>query len=239
MLDEKILVTGGKGLLATNLKKHFPKATFVDKDEFDITNYQMMENYLSEKNVKLIIHCAAYTSVAEAEKNIDILLDTNIIGAANVVKICAKNGIKLVYISTDYVFSGDKGLYKEDDPLLPVNKYAWSKLGGECAAHLYENSLIIRTSFGSNPFPYPSAFVDQWTSREKVSVVAKKIAELIKKGATGIFHVGGERKTVYEFAKSIDPSKDIGKRSIKELDVKLPKDTSLDTTKFEKFFEAQ
>jgi dTDP-4-dehydrorhamnose reductase len=237
MMDaSKILVTGGKGLLARHLKAHFPEAIFVDIEEFDITDAAAMDKFLSADMPHTIIHCAAYTFVPRAEQNPDKLIDINIAGTSNIVKLCVKHGIKLVYISTDYVFDGKKGMYKEDDPVFPVNKYAWSKLGGECAVRLYDNSLIIRTTFGPDVFPYEAAFTDQWTSRESVTVMSKKIADLIKKDVKGVFHVGGKRKTVYDFAKALDPSKEIGKRSIKELDVKLPKDTSLDTGKFDVLF---
>jgi hypothetical protein len=64
----------------------------------------------------------------------------------------------LVYISTDYVFAGEKGMYKEQDELLPQNKYAWSKLGGECAVQMLDNYVIIRLSFGPDIFPYKAAF---------------------------------------------------------------------------------
>ncbi len=88
-------------------------------------------------------------------------------------------GLQLVYISTDYIFKGDRGLYSETDAVYPSNKYAWSKPGGECAMRLYDKALIIRTSFGPNTFPYEKAFVDQWTSRESVSVIARKINALL------------------------------------------------------------
>lgn len=235
MNAQKILFTGGKGLLASTMKTHFPDAIYVDIEDFDVTNYPQMQSFISQKDINTIVHCAAYTLVSEAEKNVDKLLEVNVIGTANVVKLCMQNNIKMVYISTDYVFDGEKGMYKETDPVLPVNKYAWSKLAGECAVRLYDNSLIIRTTFSPKVFPYEAAFIDQWTSRESVEVIAEKIAKLIKKDAKGVFHVGGKRKTVYELAISLDPSRKIGKRSIKELDVILPRDTSLDTSKYDKF----
>jgi dTDP-4-dehydrorhamnose reductase len=132
-----------------------------------------------------------------------------------------------MYICTDYVFQGDKGSYDESDPVHPVNKYAWSKLGGECAVRLYERSLIIRTTFGPNAFPFPKAFVDQWTSREAVSVIARKLAALAATDATGVVHVGGTRRTVWEYARSLDPSKLIGELSIRDVAFKVPVDTSL------------
>jgi dTDP-4-dehydrorhamnose reductase len=70
-------------------------------------------------------------------------LEINIVGTANVVKLCMSYGMKLIFIWTDYVFRGERGLYREEDPLHPVNKYAWSKLGGECAVRRYHNSVIM------------------------------------------------------------------------------------------------
>ena len=154
-------------------------------------------------------------------------IDVNIIGTSNLVKLCMKYGIKLIYICTDYVFKGDKGQYKENDPVFPVNKYAWSKLGGECAVRMYDNSIIIRTTFGPNEFPFEKAFVDQWTSRESVSTTALMIAELLDKDFKGTIHVGGKRKSVFEYAKGLDPKKDIKELSVNEINFKVPADTSM------------
>jgi dTDP-4-dehydrorhamnose reductase len=144
------------------------------------------------------------------------------------------NRIRLVYICTDYVFKGDQGNYKETDPVLPVNKYAWSKLGGECAVRLYDNSLIIRTSFGPNEFPYPKAFADQWTSRECVRDIAKKVVTISLKTVTGVVHLGGKRRTVYEYAKSLDETKEIGQLSLNDVNFVAPKDTSLDCSDYDR-----
>ena len=84
----------------------------------------------------------------------------NIVGTANVCLSCIQNDVKLVYISTDYVYPGTNGNYKETDPLFPVNHYAWSKLGGECAVQLYENSLILRVCMTERPFVHKKALVD-------------------------------------------------------------------------------
>jgi len=139
-------------------------------------------------------------------------------------------------VSTDYVFSGEKGNYKEGDSLLPVNKYAWSKLGGECAVRMYDNSVIIRTSFGPNEFPYEKAFDDQWTSRESVTVIAKMILKIIESDYRGTIHVGGKRKSVYEYAVNLSPNKTIGRLSKGEVDFFVPTDTSLEVGLFELIF---
>jgi len=158
------------------------------------------------------------------------------VGTSNVVKLCMEMGARLIYICTDYVFRGDKGLYTEDDPVYPVNKYAWSKLGGECAARMYDKSLIVRTTFGPNVFPYPKAFVDQWTSRQSVAVIARKILRLAESDRTGVVHVGGPRRTVHEYAMSLDPTREIGRLSVNDVNFKVPVDTSLNCDRYRQWF---
>ena len=229
---ETILVTGGKGLLCRELRLHIPQACFTSMPDFDVTDYSSMENFITGRSIKAIIHAAAFTSPPQADKEPLRAIEVNIVGTSNVVKLCMLHGYKLIYISTDYVFNGDQGNYSENDPVFPVNKYAWSKLGGECSVRLYEDSLIIRTTFGPNEFPFQNAFVDQWTSRECVNVIAKKIINAVRSGITGTVHVGGTRKTVYEYAKSVSPEKNIGQISIFDMGFSLPKDTSLNCTRY-------
>ncbi len=236
MIDlSKILFTGGSGLFGTEFKKIMPDIDYPPSNEFNVTNYQQMDNYLQNKDIKLIIHAAAFTSPPRIDQDPIKAIDVNIIGTSNVVKLSAKNNIKLIYICTDYIFKGDKGNYKEDDAVFPVNKYAWSKLGGECAVRLYDNSIIIRTSFGPNEFPFPKAFIDQWTSREGVTVIVKKIVSLLKiKDFKGVIHIGGKRRTVYEYAKELDESKEIMELKREEVNFKVPLDTSFNCDKYNK-----
>jgi dTDP-4-dehydrorhamnose reductase len=86
------------------------------------------------------------------EKNINKSISKNIIGTCNVVKICSQEKIKLIYFSTNYVYAGTKGNYLENDPVLPINNYALSKFGGECAVQMYNNSLILRICMCEKPF---------------------------------------------------------------------------------------
>jgi len=233
MQQEGILVTGGSGLLGSELKELMPRAHFPNSGTFDVTDYHSIAAYLEGKNIEIILHAAALTSPPVCDGNPIKALETNVVGTANVVKLCITNDIKLIYVSTDYVFNGDNGNYKEDDPLYPVNKYAWSKLGGECAVRLYDNSLIIRTSFGPNVFPYEKAFVDQWTSRESVALLARKVALLTETTITGTIHLGGPRRTVLEYARSLDPTREIKELSIKDVSFSVPIDTSLDCSFFQ------
>jgi len=230
--QKKILFTGGSGLLGTAFKKIRPDLTYPSEADFNLTDYSQMDQYLSNGNFSLILHAAAFTSPPKVDQNPVDAIDVNIIGTANLVKLCIKYNIKLIYICTDYVFKGDKGNYREDDPVFPVNKYAWSKLGGETSVRMYDNSLIIRTTFGPDEFPYEKAFTDQWTSRESVSKTAQMIAELLDKDITGTVHVGGPRKTVFEYATKLSPEKGVKELSINEINFKVPVDTSLDCTLF-------
>ena len=234
---KKILFTGGSGLLGSEFKKLAPKWLYPTHQEFDVTDYKSMKKYLRRKNISSIVHAAAFISPPKVDNNPLLAIETNISGTVNVTKLCIENNLKTVYVNSDYIFKGDKGRYKEEDPVYPVNKYGWSKLGGECAVRMYDNSLIIRTTFGPNIFPYENAFIDQWTSREKVSVIAGLIIRLIKKNAVGVYHVGGKRKTVFEYAKGVSPLKNTGKISIKDVPFKLPKDTSLDCGKQNKLLK--
>jgi len=236
MNKQKILFTGGSGLLGKEVRKLLPEAQYPGRSDFNIEDYHQMDNYLKKNDVNIIIHAAAFTSPPKINKNPVLALDSNIIGTANITKLCFKHQIKLFYISTDYVFRGDVGNYSEEDLVLPQNNYAWSKLGGECAVQIYNNSLIIRTSFSENDFPYDKAFTDQWTSRLPVTKLAENLILILEKGKdlTGIIHIGGPRQTVFEYANEISPDKEIGRLSINDMSFKAPKDTSLDISKFRK-----
>jgi len=229
----RIVFTGGGGLLGSEFRKIRPDIDYPSSKEFNITDFEQMRKYVEADGCDLIVHAAAFISPPLIEKDPLKAIEVNIIGTSNVVKLCMEIDARLIYISTDYVFKGDKGNYKEDDPVYPVNKYAWSKLGGECAVRMYDKSLIIRTTFGPNVFPYPKAFTDQWTSRESISVIAKKIGKLLHENITGVIHIGGKRKTAFEYAKSLDVTRDIGKLSINDVPFDAPVDTSLNCDRYD------
>lgn len=228
----KIIFTGGSGLLGSEFRRIRPDIDYPWWEDFNVTDYDQMKEYVQSNGCELLIHAAAFTSPPLIDKDPAEAIEVNIIGTSNVVKLCMELDARLIYISTDYVFRGDKGNYEEGDPVYPVNKYAWSKLGGECAVRMYDKSLIIRTTFGPGVFPYDKAFVDQWTSRESVSVIAAMISKLTDKNITGTIHVGGKRKTVFEFAKGLDARKDIGELSINDVAFSVPVDTSLNCDKY-------
>lgn len=230
---KKILLTGGSGLLGSELRKLLPEANYPSSAQFDVTNYAQMDAYVRGAGVTMLVHAAAFTSPPKVEKEPTQAIDVNVIGTANVAKLCVAHRLKLVYISTDYVFEGSRGNYREEDPVHPVNKYAWSKLGGECAARMVDGSLIVRTTFGPNVFPYEKAFVDQWTSRESVSQIATKLVRVLEHDLTGVIHLGGPRRTVFEYACSLDPSRPIQQLSIHDVDFRVPVDTSLNCERYQ------
>ena len=143
----KIIITGGTGrfgfILKKNKTKH--KLFFPNKRELDIKKLKTIKNYLALKKPNILIHLAGLSRPMNVhEKNIKKSIDLNIIGTANITKACEEKNVKLIYFSTNYVYPGTVGNYKENDSLLPVNNYAWSKLGGESSVHLYKNSLILK-----------------------------------------------------------------------------------------------
>lgn len=231
--QSNIVITGGSGLLGTELRKFLPNAITPTSAEFDVRDYGMMRSFLQDQNIGTLVHCAALTSPPRVDTSPIEALQVNIVGTANVVRLCSEMHARLIYISTDYVFDGRTGMYSEGDALNPVNKYAWSKLGGEACARLYDNSLIVRLSFGPEPFPYEKAFVDQWTSREPVGVAASKIANLVDSELKGIIHIGGSRKTVMEYGTAISDGKTLSPLRRSEVKFLVPRDTSLDTSRYD------
>ena len=230
-----ILVTGGSGKLGSEIKKRRPDFLFPTRNDFDITSFSNVEEFLvRHRNINTIIHCAALVSPPIVKEKPDQAVISNIIGTSNLSAICYKMNIKLIYISTDYVFSGKKGNYSEEDELMPINKYAWSKLGGECAVRMLDNYVIIRLSFGPDVFPFDAAFIDQYTSRESVSVTVNKILKIVDNDFYGVIHIGGSRKTVYEYALSLGAN-NVKEISIKDMKVEMPVDTSLNCSKFDNY----
>ena len=168
-------------------------------------NIGKLRNYLIKKKPNILIHLAGLSRPMNIhEKKIEKSIDLNIIGTANVTKVCKEFNIKLIYFSTNYVYPGTKGNYKEIDPLLPVNKYAWSKLGGEASVQLYENSLILRVCMTEKPFVHDKAFANVKTSFMFHQDVVKILFKLLKK--KGIINVGGKSNYVYNFAKKSNPN---------------------------------
>jgi dTDP-4-dehydrorhamnose reductase len=194
----KIVVIGGTGLLGTALKKIDNDLICLNSD-YDIVEFTKLNKKLNEISPDIIINaCAIKTNQVLEDKSKSI--NVNIIGASNVAKYCIENNIKLVYISSDYIYKGDVGNYSETDSIFPENLYAWTKLGGECSAKLVNNHIIIRTSFGSDIFPYSGAYDNLYTSKDYVDVIAKMIIDVIPTKYIGVLNIGTYRKSIYDYA---------------------------------------
>ena len=228
---KKKLLTGGSGLLGRTLLSLDAEFVCPSHQEMDLTNRYQVETVVDSIRPKMIIHSAALVGSRPCDENPQYCIDLNVGGTINITRIARKFGIRLIYVSTDYVFSGDVGNYKEDDPTKPVNLYGASKLAGEIVVLSYDNSLVIRTSFyDSQKWKFDSAFVDQYTSRDRVELIANEILIMAKSNINGVFHLGTKRKSQFEIAQGIDAK--ITPVSIKNADVKLPRDTSLNAAKW-------
>jgi dTDP-4-dehydrorhamnose reductase len=213
----QILITGGAGKLGSALLKVIENAICGTRENFDFTNATVMNRFLdAHKAINIIIHCGALVSPPKVNEKVDEAIRTNIIGTANIVKICSKLKIKLIYFSTNYVYPGTAGNYRESDPLLPINNYAWSKLGGESAVHLYKNSLILRVCMTEKPFIHKNAFLDFKTNfifQEEIAKILFKVLPF-----KGIINLGGKAQSVYNFAKDFNKNVNpISRSSVKSL----------------------
>tara|TARA_Y100000590_G_scaffold460746_1_gene620789 strand:+ start:535 stop:1251 length:717 start_codon:yes stop_codon:yes gene_type:complete len=200
--SNKIVVTGGSGRFAQSLKKTKSSYNFVypDKKKLNISNSNSIFKFLKKTKPWAVLHLAGLSRpMNEHDKNISKSINLNIIGTSNLVSICSKLNIKIIYFSTSYVYPGKKGNYKESDPVLPWNNYAWSKLGGECAVQMYKNSLILRVCMTEKPFIHKKAFANVKLNFIFHEELVKILLKILKK--KGIINIGGATKTVYNFAK--------------------------------------
>ena len=223
-----ILVTGGQGRFAKVLKKNnkFLNLYFASKKECNILNINSLEKIIKKLKPKIILHCAGLSRPMEIhQKNIEKSIDLNIVGTANVVKVCKKNNIKIIYFSTGYVYEGKKGNYSEKDPVKPFNNYGLSKLGGECAVMMYKNSLILRITMTESPFMYKKAYTNLKSNFMFHEDLVKILPKIIN--YKGILNVGGKTQSVFSFAKLHNKKVKKIKLSIKD---KLPFNQTMNTS---------
>ena len=198
---QKILVTGSNGRFGKILKNlSIKKFIFKNKQQLNILSSKSISKNLKKYKPSHVLHLAGLSRpMIIHEKDIIKSINLNIVGTCNLVKEVSKLGIKMIYLSTSYVYPGKKGNYKEEDAVKPWNNYSWSKLGGECAVQMYKNSLIIRMCMTEKPFIHKKAYVNVKTNFIYQEDAAKIILKLINK--KGIINVGGPSQSVYNFAK--------------------------------------
>ena len=230
---KKIVITGGHGRFSQILKRDNKKLNILypNKKELNILDANSIKRYLKKNKPQYLIHAAALSRPMNIhDKQISKSIDLNIIGTSNIVKICSDFKIKLIYFSTGYVYEGRVGNYKETDPVLPVNNYAWSKLGGECAVAMYKHSLILRITMCEKPFVHEYAFHDINANFIFHEEVVKIIPKILDK--TGVLNIGGKIQSIYSFAKKTN--KNVKKKSGKKL---LPKNITMNVGKLNKIMK--
>lgn len=208
-MKNKILITGGTGKLATELKKHL-SGDYSSKKVFDFTKL-----ITRKQKYNLIVHLGAYTNVKKAEfKDKKKCFVANVYGTFNLVQ--HYKDVPFIFISTEYAHN-------------PISVYAITKKLGEEIVKTHPNYLILRTLFKPNPFPFPKAYIDQYTQGDYVDVIAKLLAKKIKewdRKTSKLEYLGTGRKTMFELAKRTRP--DVKPNHVdnyfKETGVSVPKD---------------
>ena len=268
---KKVLITGASGLLGRKLVKvlsegyeviptHNTHAVHPDSIRMDIVDRNEVARVLSAVKPELVVHAAAETNVDKCETNRELAWSVNAEGTRNIALACGKIGARLVYISTDYVFDGEKGLYGEKDGANPVNYYGVTKLEGEgFVRELCEDFIIARTSvlYGWHPSRanFATWVIDSLRNGKRISVVedqhnsptladhlAEMIQMILKVPGSEIYHTaGGERISRYSFALKIAEAFNLNKALILPAKVadlawaaKRPRDSSLCIDKIRK-----
>lgn len=224
-------MTGGSGLLGSEVKKLDTALIAPTQQEMDITDATAVRAMLKKHHPDVVLHLAAATKPPEHEKNPAIGVQHNIMGTAHMALACIELGIKLVYTSTDYIYVG-KGPHKEDEPVSAPNNFYLSKLGGECAVRLVPDHLILRLSFGPIPYPWEKVYDDQYNCKLYVNEMAVVVLAAAKSKATGIMNIGGPRTSLANYARRTRPDIQIIPRP-----AWVPQDTSLDLTKMKQYIK--
>lgn len=218
----KVLVTGVKGQLGfdvvNQLEKHHIEAMGVDIEEMDITDAHQVEEVIMKSAPDAVIHCAAYTAVDAAEDNVEICRKVNAQGTENIARVCGKMNIKMMYISTDYVFNGQGSRpWEPDDEREPLNVYGQTKYEGELAVENYVKKFFtvrIAWVFGVNGKNFIKTMLNLGKTHDQLTVVndqtgsptytydlARLLVEMIQTEKYGRYHATNEGIcTWYEFA---------------------------------------
>jgi len=269
---KRLLATGAGGLLGSEIVEsaegryvvyptHATRSLFSNSLRMDITDKSEVKHAFNKVRPDIVIHTAALTNVDKCETDKNYALKVNTEGTKILAEACNLVNAKIVYVSTDYVFDGEKGLYTEEDEPNPINHYGLTKLMGEKhAATLCESFVILRTSVLYGVHPEKPNFAkwvistlkegkplnvveDHYNSPTFAENLAKVILEIVDKGLKGLFHTsGGERISRYRFALKIAETFNFNARLIKPIKmnelkawtVKRPKDSSLCVDKIKK-----
>jgi len=264
----KILITGASSLPGFRIteailrKGHQVMALYLTHDiplnsknlikvQLDIRNYHNLLKITSEFKPNVVIHVASLGDVDACEKDKVLAWSVNVEGTKNIVKMAKQLSSFLIYLSTDYVFDGQRGSYHEDDIPSPINYYGLTKLCSEIAVSILERFAIVRAStiygFGPGRANFAKillerlskgerikAVSDQYTSPTQASLLGEAITEIAERELIGIFHIVGPKLSRYEFAVKLAKhlgldSSLIERASMKEMNwvAPRPRDSSL------------
>ena len=209
-MENKILLLGATGKLGVHLVNQINHLKInlltPTHKECPIENYNTLYNTIKNEKPNIIIHAAGYVNTEGCENDKQLCLDSNVLGTFNIAKICRLLNIKLVFISSEYVFGGDEDEYTISSKVNPKNTYGISKACGEFIVKTLDNYLVIRAPFiRDKKFPYKYAFKDQFTSRQYVHQIVDKIINLSLSNEIGIKHIIGKYQSVYDLAKQSKP----------------------------------
>jgi len=265
----KVLVTGSAGLVGQQVVKDLSnshqvfscynesKPEYGDSVKMDLKNREMISSILTEKKPDIVIHLGAMTGVDLCEKEKTSASEINTKATEIIAKECSKLNSFLVYVSTDYVFDGNLGMYKEDDVTNPLGFYGKSKLEGEKVVQNFStNWCIARTStpFGLHPtkksFPMwvienlqkqkqIDVLIDQFTSPTYIPNLSRMLIEISERRITGIIHTAGASKiSRYQMASMVSDKLNLDSTLLKQISInkmtwvaQRPKDSSLDVSR--------
>ncbi len=202
------------------------------KDNIDFRNVGSYVNLISKYDE--VINCIAHTKTYDTKRTVH--WDVNFDGVTSLVQLCNEQEIKLIQISTDYLYAHSKTNANEDDvPAHCANWYGYTKLLADGYIQLKSKDfLLIRTTHKKRPFPYDKAWKNQIGNFDYVNVIASLIVKLVEKNVTGLFNVGTDAKTIYELALKTNPNV---KPTDEFIDDTTPKNVTMDCSKMKKFLD--
>jgi len=226
-MDQLKVLILGDGLLGSEIEKQTGwDCISRKKNNFSIDTF---ENLIPKNKYNIILNCIANTNTYSDDYQSH--WDVNYKFVNNLINFCNQNNIKLVHISTDYLYTGSVNNASELDIPVHCNTwYGYTKLLSDGLVQLLSNNyLLIRCTHKPNPFPYNKAWIDQIGNFDYVDKISSLIIEIIRKNAFGVYNVGTEIKTMYELSK-------LTSETIKEFSPEnMPKNTSMSLNKLKNF----